>query len=596
MHKDTLQRFITFTFLVFALFGVSQISLAVSYSHPVTPSLTNVADNTWVKIDQGSVTSPANIMSYSGGWYDTQNHQFCLFGGGHWDYSGNEVWCLDIATLNWQEVYAPDVVTTQSGNQGAYNNYDNNNYPGALFKPAGESIQNANPMSRHSYDQMEYVEGLGPVVWGGYFWGDGVGTDWCDMCDDTWAFNYTTGKWQYLYDGSNPSPNVTAGVGASAYSSTNNLMYSVVQGNTWTFNPVNNRWTQINASGPAPYSIENTMEYDSKRNVLYTFGGTYPNNPVLHKFDIATSTWTRLTPSGSGPGTNTVHGPGVAYDEANDVLLVYKRGNIWAYNPNNNSWTQYSPAVRPPVSGYSVWGRFRYDPINKGFWYHNWESGQHTTWFYRFSNSGTLPPSDVGPSVTFDANPLAIAPSEQTVLTWTSNADSCTASGDWSDNISANSTATKTLTNTSTFALTCSTNAGQTTRYVTVQVSSANEPPPPNGDTDTDGLPDSWEQQYFGDLMSDGNDDNDQDGYSNWVEYNAGTDPTVWDEPAGGGSGGGGSGNGSGGGTPGGSINNNNDVGSGSLDILALLLLASIALYRIRQTRVAPYQQASFKK
>ena len=45
-------------------------------------------------------------------------------------------------------------------------------------------------------------------------------------------------------------------------------------------------------------------------------------------------------------------------------------------------------------------------------------------------------------------------------------------------------------------------------------------------DTDGDGLPDSWELQYFGKLSQDSNDDPDGDGFSNKQEYAAGTDPT----------------------------------------------------------------------
>lgn len=44
-------------------------------------------------------------------------------------------------------------------------------------------------------------------------------------------------------------------------------------------------------------------------------------------------------------------------------------------------------------------------------------------------------------------------------------------------------------------------------------------------DTDGDGLPDSWEMQYFGNLDSDRNADPDGDGISNWIEYKLGTDP-----------------------------------------------------------------------
>ncbi len=518
-----IRRWLTIKLMALSLLLFGSLAQAVTYSHPPTQSLVNVPDNTWVQVSQGDVTAPANIMSYSGGWYDPQNHQFCIFGGGHWDYSGNEVWCLDIATLSWQEMYAPDVVTTQGGDQGAYNNYDNSRYPGALFNPAGESIANANPASKHTYDQMEYVEGLGPVIWGGYAWGDGVTTGWCDMCDDTWAFNFTTTNWQYLYDGTNPSPNTTAGVGASAYSSTSNLLYSLVQGNTWTFNPVNNRWAQINTTGNAPYSIEMTMEYDSKRNVLYTFGGTYPDNPNLYRFDIATSTWTQLSPSGTGPGVNTVRGPGVAYDEANDVLLVYKNGNIWAYNPNDNNWAQYSPTVRPASGGYDPYGRFRYDPINNGAWLHILENGQHTTWFYRFSNSGTPPTQPPAPTVSFSANPLSVPAGGQTTLTWSSNASTCTASGDWSDSINPNGSTAKTISNNSNFVLTCSLNGVNTVKFLNISVIA------PSNDTDNDGLLDSWEQQYFANLNSDANMDNDQDNLINSEEQTRNTNPTLFD-------------------------------------------------------------------
>lgn len=45
-------------------------------------------------------------------------------------------------------------------------------------------------------------------------------------------------------------------------------------------------------------------------------------------------------------------------------------------------------------------------------------------------------------------------------------------------------------------------------------------------DSDQDGLPDGWEQQYFGNLSQGPNDDFDGDGFSNQLEYEEGTDPT----------------------------------------------------------------------
>ena len=115
------------------------LMIQVSDAHEPTEKLRDIPDNTWVMIDKGGVTARLEIMAYSGGWYDPEHHQFCIFGGGHYNYSGNEVWCLDIATLSWKEMYPPDVVTTppyDGGDQGAYNNFDNKKYPGALFNPA----------------------------------------------------------------------------------------------------------------------------------------------------------------------------------------------------------------------------------------------------------------------------------------------------------------------------------------------------------------------------------------------------------------------------------------------------------------------------
>jgi len=46
-------------------------------------------------------------------------------------------------------------------------------------------------------------------------------------------------------------------------------------------------------------------------------------------------------------------------------------------------------------------------------------------------------------------------------------------------------------------------------------------------DTDSDTLPDSWENQYFGNLDQGPDEDYDTDGLTNLEEYNYGTDPTV---------------------------------------------------------------------
>lgn len=49
--------------------------------------------------------------------------------------------------------------------------------------------------------------------------------------------------------------------------------------------------------------------------------------------------------------------------------------------------------------------------------------------------------------------------------------------------------------------------------------------PDPEADTDGDGLPDSWEDEHFGNLTATATADSDGDGTTNLMEYLAGTDP-----------------------------------------------------------------------
>jgi PKD repeat protein len=63
---------------------------------------------------------------------------------------------------------------------------------------------------------------------------------------------------------------------------------------------------------------------------------------------------------------------------------------------------------------------------------------------------------------------------------------------------------------------------GQGENTVTINIPNGNDGP----DTDGDGLPDNWEDTYFGNLNEGANDDPDNDGATNIQEYEAGTDPT----------------------------------------------------------------------
>ncbi len=138
-------------------------------------------------------------------------------------------------------------------------------------------------------------------------------------------------------------------------------------------------------------------------------------------------------------------------------------------------------------------------------------------------------PAPVPVISAFTASPSTVVGGSVSALSWsTSNATSCVASGAWSG--SQNTTGTNVtvgpLSATSTFTLTCTGSGGSVSQAVTVTVTSGGSNPPDMTDSDGDGMADSWELAYFGNLDRDGSGNWDGDAYTDAEEYLMSTDPT----------------------------------------------------------------------
>ncbi len=121
--------------------------------------------------------------------------------------------------------------------------------------------------------------------------------------------------------------------------------------------------------------------------------------------------------------------------------------------------------------------------------------------------------------------PASVITDTGAALSWDStNASGCTASGGWQGSRDlSGSEITEGLTELTSFVLTCTGAGGSVAQTVTVQVT---QPP---ADSDSDGLLDTWEQQYFGNLDQTSSGDPDGDSLTNMEEANAQTDPTKAD-------------------------------------------------------------------
>ncbi len=117
--------------------------------------------------------------AYSGGTYDRTNHQFLIFGGGHWDGWKNDVLALDIATAKWKSMYTPD------------------------------------PASRHTWDMIDFIDHLGKmIIWSGATYSGIWSCPDNTLPADTWLYDPRSNKWEYKNTARTPQPSDDGGSGA----------------------------------------------------------------------------------------------------------------------------------------------------------------------------------------------------------------------------------------------------------------------------------------------------------------------------------------------------------------------------------------------
>ena len=96
-----------------------------------------------------------DIVPWSGGAGDDVNQQLIVWGGGHSDYAGDEVFVLKLnGTPSWQRFTNPTYPVPYTGDQNAWeglNPYYVKLGAGGIYQPG------ATPSSRHTYNGLQYV-------------------------------------------------------------------------------------------------------------------------------------------------------------------------------------------------------------------------------------------------------------------------------------------------------------------------------------------------------------------------------------------------------------------------------------------------------
>jgi hypothetical protein len=383
MHHGGRQLHVCIAVLIVLLLGASAAAGPIEDLQPgawyMVPNshLSTVLPN---PIPPGLSGPGAIIGAWSGGAYDTQRDRLLVWGGGHGDYGGNEIYAFSMNSLTWSRIWGPSANIPAPGGS------------------AVDTYSDGNPVSRHTYDGLEYLPGTDQ------FWING-GSRYCGSGSagrDTWVFDLSSNQWIRkanlpICDGCAYLEQATA--------------YDPVTGHVWLvqpgielmeYDPSANTWTS-RGNTSIGYNKAGVLDWKRRKFVIVGDG-------VVYSYDIAASgTITRQTLSTTG-ATGIIGGryPGLAYDPVSDRIVAWSGGSdVYTLNMDTLAWTRHTTTGTVTPTGAAsagTYGRFRYVPSKNVFVIVN--GIDENVYVYRHSSGGGSTPSDTtSPAAITDLRP-----------------------------------------------------------------------------------------------------------------------------------------------------------------------------------------------
>ena len=268
-----------------------------------------------------------------------------LWGGGHWDYAGNEVYRLRLNQDSpaWQRLGSPSSSTTSDV----------------------KYYSDGNPSARHTYQSHWFAGGKLKSLGGAYNYGSSSVSP-----SNTDIFDPETATWQtkvnangsHWYATGDHNTGVIYAAGPSGASTVRYIRMAL-----------DNTWTQLGTgSGSAGYF--GGSAFDSARQRIYRIGDYDGGVPVTYWAVGSGEVNPSLTGTAASAFDSSGPYPGVDYDSGSDCIYLKDDGaNRTVYRLNCSTFAcdtfTTSGATPPAAASGAVCGRFKYIPDLKGFIY-----------------------------------------------------------------------------------------------------------------------------------------------------------------------------------------------------------------------------------
>lgn len=329
--------------------AIASALLLAAASAAANPLLLNLPADTWYRVPQSKllaaapatgflvgkgihcVQGPAAVVdAWSGGAYDPVRRRMLVWGGGHSDYCGNELYAFDLQKLRWLRLTEPSLPP--------YNR---------------DPLSDGRPVSRHTYDGLQFITHADRLwAYGGSRAYDG------EVTRLTWVFDVARERWTNMAprDGFSPGAGHAANL-SSAYDPVSRRIFMRDPMFLYAYEFDTNSWHRLKDWAHSWGQQRGVV--DPGRRLYFTIGsGEFQVYDITGNSDVS-DRWA----AEGGAHIVRAPAPGVDYDAKADALVAWAGGDVRVFDLEGRAWSRKSgrgaPAAQNPNG---TFGRFRYVP------------------------------------------------------------------------------------------------------------------------------------------------------------------------------------------------------------------------------------------
>lgn len=281
------------------------------------------------------------VAAWNSAVADTKLNRLIIWGGGHADYAGNEIYAFNLNSLRMERLNDPSPINSTS--------------------KCVETLSDGKPNSRHTYGGLAYIAHANRLF------SFGGSLNQCGFFGNaTWTLDLATLEWRNMSPvGGTPA----AMPGAIAdYDPNSHSVFLHDTADFWQYDYDKNRYKKVGGNQAINYHMNGVI--DPKRKIFFAIGAAGSAGGGLKAISIEPGSnyilrdWTSSAAPTCGPLLSAAY-PGLTYDSVLDRIIGWPNfgDTVYLLDPDKKACTAMTLPGGPPDSSHTsngTFGRLRY--------------------------------------------------------------------------------------------------------------------------------------------------------------------------------------------------------------------------------------------